>query len=450
MTGPDIKLALERELRDLLAERGTGPGLLSLSLSITSLDAVEWLAVQALFPKVYWQGRGESQLYAGVGAALSLNGTQAGDELWADLAQFREEYPNAVLFGGLRFDPQRLPDAEWRDFGDGAFFLPSFLLVQDDADTRLQCHIVVPPNSSEASLLASLGTTCDGLRFDLPPRTPRPAAVSISSDEPDRSRFVQSVTTLTDLIAAGDVEKVVLARRMDVRFAGPVDPYRFVRHFKAMRSPAYFFCLQFTSATAFVGSSPERLYKRTGRHVCSEALAGTRRRGSTPAEDAEWKTSLERSPKDRHEHRLVHDHISVALAALCENFTAEEEPTVLQLVLVQHLLSQMSGTLGEGHDDTELLRALHPTPAVGGLPVQPALKLIRDLEPFDRGWYAAPLGRISRDEVDLTVAIRSGLLHGNTLSLYCGAGIVADSDPDEEWAETESKFANFLHVIEAE
>jgi menaquinone-specific isochorismate synthase len=440
-----VKGALAAELTLLASHPVDADGLLCLSIPIEPLDLTVWLAAQPRFPKVYWQGRGSTTAYAGVGAAVVLE----GPDLWDRLDAFGQTHPTAGLFGGLRFDPQRAVGPEWAAFGQGAFFLPTFVVEQDDRCTRLHCNLVIPPDASEAQWHARLDEALVDLVLDVPAPGLTPEVEGVAAEEGEPTRWVESVAAITGRIAAGELQKVVLARRKDVTFAAPPDPFRFIRHFKAMKSPAYYFCFQFDSGSAFVGSSPERLFERSGRQVRSEALAGTRTRGAMPTDDEALKASLLASPKDRHEHRLVHDHIRAALAPRCREVVVEELPTVLQLILVQHLLTEMAGTLVDGCADRDLVAALHPTPAVGGLPVDRALAAIRDHERFDRGWYAAPLGRVSHDHVDLTVAIRSGLLHGRRLSLYCGAGIVQDSEAESEWAETEIKFANFMHVIHA-
>lgn len=445
MTIADIKHALAAELTRLASQPAAADGLLCLSVSIEPLDLTAWLAAQPRFPKVYWQGRGDDTAYAGVGAVAVLD----GPDLWERLHAFGRTHPAVGLFGGLRFDPQRAVSPEWEAFGQGAFFLPTFVIEQDGRQTRLQCNLVMPPDASAAQRLAHLNEALADLVLDAPVPRPAPAVEGVANDAGDQTRWAESVAAITGRIAAGELQKVVLARRKDVTFAAPPDPFTFIRHFKAMKSPAYYFCFQFDSGSALVGSSPERLFQRSDRQLRSEALAGTRTRGATPAEDEALKASLLASPKDRHEHRLVHDHVRAALAPLCRDVEADESPTVLQLILVQHLLTEITGRLIDGGSDRDLVAALHPTPAVGGLPVDRALAAIRDHERFDRGWYAAPLGRVSHDRVDLTVAIRSGLLHDRTLSLYCGAGIVQDSDSESEWAETEIKLANFMHVIHA-
>jgi menaquinone-specific isochorismate synthase len=165
---------------------------------------------------------------------------------------------------------------------------------------------------------------------------------------------------------------------------------------------------------------------------------------------------LRNSPKDRHEHQLVVNNLQAILAELCDSVTIESsaerafrqrELTILKLNKVQHLYTQCHGTLTANLTDADILPKLHPTPAVGGFPRPQALKLIQELEPFERGWYAAPVGWIGADEAEFAVAIRSGLIDRDRLLLFAGAGIVRGSQPEEEWAEIENKIRHFTDLF---
>jgi len=435
--------------RTCFAQAGTAPGILSFTVPVPGLDPVDWVAAQSLYPKVYWQGREGDCQYAGVGAALLLRENDNG-ELWAQLDAAINANPGITLFGGMRFDTDSTPSEGWAEFGRSMFILPEFVIESGKTDVVLRCNVVVETSDDLELVEARLIERLKRLVFEPAGLDDAPFEHVVNRRESDRAAWQDKVRDVIDEITAGTVEKVVLARRMDVTFAGSVNPFRFIRDFRAMPSPAYFFCFQLGPDRAFAGSSPERLYARRGLQVLSEALASTRPRGASPEEDAALEASLLTAAKDRHEHALVHDCITAALGRLCDGPLDVSDPVVMKLVLVQHLLQEIKGVLNASVSDRDLVEALHPTPAVGGVPTEDALRLLGRFEDFDRGWDAAPVGIVRQDHVELAVAIRSGLLHDNTLSLYCGAGIVRDSDPEQEWAETENKLANFLHVIHAE
>ena len=209
----------------------------------------------------------------------------------------------------------------------------------------------------------------------------------------------------------------------------------------------FHFYVEPESGVAFLGASPERLFSRDGSAVVSEAVAGTRPRGVSSEDDDGLRDDLLHSAKDRSEHAFVRIGIGEALAPLCEELEIDGDVAEMKLARGRHLRSRVRGTLKEGVTDAGLLEALHPTPAVGGHPRDGALEEIRDLEPFDRGWYAGPVGWIGAEASEFAVGIRSGLVRGRTLDLYSGAGIVAGSVPEEEWAEIEQKIDDFTGMF---
>ena len=197
----------------------------------------------------------------------------------------------------------------------------------------------------------------------------------------------------------------------------------------------------------FFGASPERLLKRQGVDIESEALAGTRPRGKTPREDAYYERALRDSPKEELEQGIVVRAIKGAFKKLCVSWEADSKPSVAKASSAHHLITRFRGTLKDNVDDARILTVLHPTPAVGGIPRAEALKAIAKLEPFERGWYAGPIGYIGYDCVDFAVALRCALMKDNLVNLYAGAGIVEGSSADEEWQEIEQKKSIFLNLF---
>jgi menaquinone-specific isochorismate synthase len=243
------------------------------------------------------------------------------------------------------------------------------------------------------------------------------------------------------------MDKIVLARRVDLEFEMNLDPVMLLLRLRQVTPQCYNFCFQPGNDGAFIGASPERLYFRHGRWIESEAVAGTRPRGNTPDVDAGLSEALLTSDKDLREHAFVRDMIQESLNPLCRDVAVDGRVSLLKLSRRQHLYSGMSGHLSEAVSDAELCRELHPTPAVGGCPTEVAIDRIREWEGFDRGWYAAPFGVIGRDVVELAVAIRSARVDAKRLSLFSGAGIVSGSTPDQEWDEIENKIVDFIRIL---
>ena len=226
-----------------------------------------------------------------------------------------------------------------------------------------------------------------------------------------------------------------------------LDPTLVLEGLKAATPGCFHFYAEPEDGVAFLGASPERLFRRDGSSVVSEAVAGTRPRGVSSADDKGLGEDLLHSVKDRSEHSYVRTGIGEALAPLCEELDLEEGVSEMKLARGRHLKSRIRGVLREGVTDADLIGALHPTPAVCGYPRDEALQEIRALEPFDRGWYAGPIGWIGADASEFAVGLRSGLVRGRTLALFSGAGIVAGSVPHEEWAEIEQKIGDFTGMF---
>jgi menaquinone-specific isochorismate synthase len=195
---------------------------------------------------------------------------------------------------------------------------------------------------------------------------------------------------------------------------------------------------------AYLGATPERLLKRRGRFILSEALAGTRPRGRTIAEDAQFARELLQNEKENREHRIVVNDICSTFNRYCDRVSSGDAPGIRKLAHCQHLHTPISGWLQGDGNDAHLMQSLHPTSAVGGLPKEAAVQWILKNEPFERGIYAAPVGWVGAHASEFCVGIRSGLILDKTLTLYSGAGIVAGADADNEWMELDAKLNGFL------
>jgi len=269
-------------------------------------------------------------------------------------------------------------------------------------------------------------------------------------DFPDKSDWLSKAQELISGFHLGHLEKVVLARQSVLSFQTPLNPWVLMHHLReASSANCFHFCFQPQDGSVFLGASPERLYKRKGRQIQSEAIAGTRPRGETAAEDQRFRQELLNSRKDFAEHQYVVQGIAQSLQSMWTQLEIEE-PTLLPLNGGQHLIARLEGTLKESITDRDLLKALPPTPAVAGWPVEASLREIRTHEPFRRGWYAAPVGYLAAQQAEFIVAIRSGLIHDNRLFIYAGAGLVKDSLPQAEWEEIEYKLQGFLNIVQGQ
>jgi isochorismate synthase len=202
------------------------------------------------------------------------------------------------------------------------------------------------------------------------------------------------------------------------------------------------FCFRF-GPDAFVGATPERLILLSGRDLQTEALAGTFRKNT-----AEFATELLRSPKEHSEHAPVLSAIVEQLGPLCTKLQYSSEPELRTLPHLLHLRTPITGTLRSDLHVLDLVELLHPTPAVGGSPRRAALDWIAREEGFQRGWYASPIGWFQGNgDGEFEVGLRSGVLSGNTATLFAGGGIVAGSGADHEFAETQLKLLGLRSAL---
>ncbi len=244
----------------------------------------------------------------------------------------------------------------------------------------------------------------------------------------DPSSWARAIAALRE---PGAPAKVVLAR--EVFFPGAFDPAAALRALAATQPGCTAWMVR-RGDRAFVGATPEDLLRWRGRTVRTMALAGTR-----PGRDQDAGRQLVAHPKDRQEHQLVVAAIREALGPCCDPLRVAEAPAVLRLADLQHLRTGIEGRLRPGADPLHLLRRLHPTPAVAGLPRRQALAWIARFEPFERGWYAGPLGWLDRDAGAIGLSLRSALVGPEGARAWAGCGLVPASQPDAEWAEATQK-----------
>ncbi|MGQ3414023.1 isochorismate synthase [Natrinema sp. LN54] len=349
--------------------------------------------------------------------------------------------PRAV--GGVSFHDGHEPDPPWTGFDAASFVVPQVLVTRTDDGTWLTA---VGDRADEAD--DRLERWHERLR-DLPAMRPSGSTPGVAATRRTTSQadWTTQVETALERIADGTLTKVVLAQALSVELEGPIDVPATVERLRRRYPNCYRFLVGHGIGGTFFGAPPERLVSKRGDRVETEALAGSVPRGETPAEDEEHVERMRADAKFQHEHGLVADAISDQLEPLARELTVREQ-TVRRLATIQHLRTPIEARLEGDRHVLELVEALHPTPAVGGVPPDAAWETIRETEPFERGWYAAPVGWFDADgDGEFAVALRSGVAADGTVTLFAGNGIVADSDPDEEWLEVELKFRPILDEL---
>ncbi|MEH2183028.1 isochorismate synthase [Nostoc sp.] len=261
------------------------------------------------------------------------------------------------------------------------------------------------------------------------------------------AHFKRSVVSALEKIRSSHLSKIVLADILDVKSSNYFDLVKSLNNLRQNHPNCYIFSTSNGKGQNFIGASPERLISINNQQLITDALAGSAPRGKTPAEDAANANRLLNSEKEKHEHSLVLDFITQRLSqlGLLPQILA---PRLRQLSNIQHLWTPISAMVPADIHPLKIVGQLHPTPAVAGAAQDVACAEIRRYENFERGLYAAPLGWIdSQGNCEFIVGIRSALINGDRARLYAGAGIVAGSDPDKEFAEVQLKLQALLKAL---
>ncbi len=420
------------------------------SIRIDDIDPVRWLSAQSTSPRAYWSARDGDLELAGCGSAIRIDSNSTGS---IDAACRRIDNILALcddetmrFFGGRCFDEQAKRDELWSDFHDAWFVIPRVSVQSENGSTYLVSASVVNRETTvdhltsefETAIANINNTTSSNQHLELLRR----------EDSPDSSGWSDRVGNVLGMIGRGEIDKAVLARRSDLICSAEIDPVEYLSELISANDKCYAFMIEPTRGSAFLGVSPERLFKIDDDLLLGEAVSGTVPRGESEYEDRENAKWLLSSEKNWHEHSLVEMDLLKMFENLCRSSAGLSERSLLKLSNVSHLYSWVEGRLRTGIEISDIIRTLHPTPAVGGSPRDRAMRAIRTLEPFSRGWYAAPIGVFGKSNSDVAVAIRSAFVSGNTVSVFAGAGIVAGSESMSEWQELEHKISLALRLFD--
>ncbi len=437
--------------------------LVSYSRRVDTLSIWHFLAHQPTLSRLYWAGQNGAIQIAGLGWATIIEASgperfwQAEERtktLLNEITLLNHDLPDGIrprLFGGFSFWDQ-VDGQRWRGFPTAWFGLPLYQLTQFEDQSWLTVNVLA--DHEEAEELARLESqhiedwiqmfgekTGDNRAEFIPP------TVDFEADM-DKQQWGAMISGALSHMKTGDLEKVVLARTAHLSEPSSPDFSSVMQYLAANYPDCTKFLIEPERGRVFFGATPETLIDVSAGSFTTAALAGSNDRGATPAEDADLGAALLASAKDRHEHHLVVEMMLDKLTPITSQLTVADTPHLRRLKNIQHLETPMHGILSNGTTAIALLERLHPTPALGGMPRQSALAYIREVEPFERGWYAAPVGWVdAAGDGVFVVAIRSGLNFSGNTYLFAGAGIVSDSEPEKEWRETGLKFKPLLDAL---
>jgi menaquinone-specific isochorismate synthase len=377
----------------------------------------------------------------GVARRFGAGGPGRFERLRDDLAS--QSLPGRIrLFLGYSFSPDGPVSEQWSGFDSASVVLPQLTAVRSEDGDYLVAAL--PAGADRKRLIEVMLALQPG--HD--PLVPDPGDHAVES-HPSSDRWREEVGEAVAAIRAGALRKVVLARSVEVRSHSPIDGLDLVHHLGKRHPQCYNFGWQSGGAT-FVGASPELLVAKRGNQIRSNPLAGTDRRGTGDEEDRAVGAALMSSAKNRSEHALVIDDVADRLSTITSSLEVPLEPSVRRIASVQHLSTEIRGTLSGSQHLLDVVGLLHPTPAVGGTPRTDAVGFIDKVEEIDRGWYSGGIGWMSPNgDGDVNIALRCGLVRGTTARVFAGSGIVGSSDPEAELAETRLKLRPLLDLLTA-
>jgi isochorismate synthase len=353
-----------------------------------------------------------------------------------------------VAVGGFAFADDGGGAPHWAGYRPASLHVPEVAIARRGDDVRVTLMALARPDDVPEELAARLEARAAELRErPLPLLDPDPAGRFhvVSAMPPEH--YEAAVRRAVERIRAGALDKIVLAREVQVHAPAPHDVPAVLGVLREAFPACHVFCAA-RGDSAFIAASPELLIRREGLRAGTLALAGSTRRSADPAVDDHLGEQLMRSDKDREEQAIVTRRIVRALRPHSVWVTAAEEPVIARMANIQHLATPIRAQLARPVSAVELAGLLHPTPAVGGEPLAAAAPLIPALEGLDRGWYAGPVGWTDHNEDgEFCVALRCALTTGAIARCYAGVGVVRDSDPTAELAETEVKLAALLPVL---
>lgn len=433
--------AVAEALRAALADWPELPAGTPLCVTLP-LPGISLSGLPAVLPGLwYWAKPDAGLIRLATGSALTLEAGGAGrlSALSERLAALRARWlvrdpagcgRRPALFLGLAFDaaqPARLT-------------LPRLALDAGRHGTAATFAAVADGLPAEAVLAGWL----DALDAALSPPPPEPPPLRLRrlGEEPARDAWLERVAAAVHDIRAGRLDKVVLTRTLKVAADAPLDAARLTRRLTERHPGCAVIAVQRPDGL-LVAATPERLAKVAGGRVASDALAGTCRRAADSA------LRLLADAKERHEHRLVVDWITRGLSEVCTALSLPDAPQVMTLPRLQHLWTPVRGRLRGDRGLLDVLQRLHPTPAVAGLPMAAALDWLQQHGDIRADWYTGAAGWLDLDgNGEVHVVLRAALLQGNAAALFAGAGIVAQSDPHAEFAETELKLRTMLEALD--
>ncbi len=437
------------------------PRLVAFTREVDSgLVRLEALAQGHRNPAFFWEEPYSDLMFAGFGRAWEHVSSPGPDRIAAAAAAAADVFSRLdrlgdvsvtgpKLVGGFSFAATREsapPDGanRWDDFPAGSLLLPRLMFARSGGRAWITA-VATAGRGAAIDVRHAVDVAVEGLE----PFAAETRAAPIHRTGPDDPNgeevFRALVKQAVAEVESGKLAKVVAARSAHV--GGAADPWRTLDALRR-RYPTCVTFGVFRGHSVFLGASPELLVELRRGRVTSSALAGTVARGGDELSDARLEDRLRHDPKELAEHQYVVQGLRQALHEAGVEVDPPQSLEIVKLANVQHLSSPVTGYASAGTSILDLVNAVHPTPAVAGLPRSAALDWLAANETLDRGWYAGPIGFVDSSlEGSFRVALRCALVNGQRARLFAGAGIVAGSQPERELAETTAKLRAMLDAL---
>jgi len=447
--GLSLASGLEALLVEACNQTFVAEHLTRLSIEILALNSLSVLASLATIcnERCYFAQRNQQLSIAGIGRSHCLKAANDGElECLLNEAQEIVAGSDSLWVGGSSFNGQ-CGEGQWQDFPAALYVLPLIELREQQGVYTLAVNLYAHTHRAWLAQHEKLQYLAKVLLAAAPSQDAG-CGVLARRDSSGFAAWKSSIDSALESIARGKFRKVVLAREVALELYSAACAFTALARINRHRNRAYLFAIE-NANSVFFGCSPERLFRKQGQRLSTEALAGTLRRGSSDTEDTCLQTRFIYDEKLALEHRLVAEAIERCMRPMAMHISRHQPMGVVKLSHIQHSYQPISAVLMPDVRSSDVFQNLHPTPAICGYPRNEAHGFIRQHEHFQRGWYSGAVGVIGADFSEFSVAIRSALSQSNALWLYSGVGIVEGSDPAEEWQELESKLTSLLQALGA-
>jgi isochorismate synthases len=391
--------------------------------------------------------------------AVNTEGKERFATIDKKVSQFKNNFINnwpelginniPVFLGGAKFIPEQ-PNDLWENFSDSYWFIPDNILLKQNGKYFYIHYSQISGKSNVENLIDRYGAKLKKiLLYTAQPNETQPKVQSIKGNTPkEKKKWIATAKEAIKTLENDELSKVVLSRSVELKLSEELNLDYAVTKLREENKESYIFAFHSGQST-FLGASPEKLAKFEDYNIEIDALAGSIPRGKNTDDDLKFENELLNSHKDISEHKFVLDYIVKSVTKVVESIEYNPQPEVKKLKNIQHLCVNIKAKLNSSNSIFEILDVIYPTPAICGTPKEKAVSLIRKLEDYKRGMYSGIVGWLNFEgEGEFAVAIRSALLKGEKLTAFAGCGIVADSNAEKEYEESELKLKTILSLFE--